>query len=46
MLKGTGPRRSDSSYLTNVYQVNFILTYVTFQEIPAMKIDFRYTRKG
>ena len=41
MLKGTGPRVSDSSDLTNVCQVNFTLTYVTFQEIPATKIGFR-----
>ena len=30
-----------SSDLTNVSQVNFTLTYATFQEIPAMKISFR-----
>ena len=41
MLKGTGPRGSDPSDLTNVCQVNFVLTYVTFQEIPVTKIDFR-----
>ena len=41
MLKGTGLRVSNSSDLTNVCQVNFTLTYVTFQEIPAMKIGFR-----
>ena len=41
MLKGTSPRGPDSSDLTNVCQVNFTLTYVTFQEIPATKIDLR-----
>ena len=41
MLKDTGPRELDSSDLTNVSQVNFTLTYVTFQEIPMTKIGFR-----
>ena len=41
MSKGTSPRGSSSSDLTNVSQVNFTLTYVTFQEVPATKIDFR-----
>ena len=46
MFKGTGPRESNSSDLTNVCQVNFILTNVTFQEISATKIGFRWARKG
>ena len=46
MFEGTNPRGSFSSDLTNVSQVNFALTWVTFQEIPATKIDFRCTRKG
>ena len=46
MFKGTSPRESSSSDLTNVSEVNFVLTWVTFQEVPAMKIDFRYIGKG
>ena len=46
MFKGTNPRESSFSDLTNVSKVNFVLTWVTFQEVPAMKIDFRCTRKG
>ena len=46
MFKGTSPRESPSSDLMNVSKVNFVLTWVTFQEVLAMKIDFRYTRKG
>ena len=46
MFKGTSPRKSPFSDLTNVSKVNFVLTWVTFQEVPAMKIDFRYARKG
>ena len=46
MLKDTNPKGSYSSDLMNVSQVNFALTKVTFQEILAMKIDFRCTRKG
>ena len=46
MFKGTSPRESSSSDLTNVSKVNFVLIWVTFQEVPAMKIDFRCTRKG
>ena len=46
MFKGTSPRESSSSDLTNVSKVNFVLTWVTFQEVPAMKIDFRCTGKG
>ena len=46
MFKDTSPRESFSSDLTNVSKVNFVLTWVTFQEVPAMKIDFRCTRKG
>ena len=46
MFEGTSPRELSSSDLTNDSQVNFGLTWVTFQEIPATKIDFRCTRKG
>ena len=46
MFKGTSPRESSSSDLTNVSKVNFVLAWVTFQEVPAMKIDFRCIRKG
>ena len=45
MFEGTSSRGSSSSDLTNVSQVNFALTWVTFQEIPATKIDFRCVRK-
>ena len=40
MFKGTSPRESPFSDLTNVSKVNFVLTWVTFQEVPAIKIDF------
>ena len=46
MFKGTSSRESSSSDLTNVSKVNFVLAWVTFQEVPAMKIDFRCIRKG
>ena len=46
MFNGTSPRESSSSDLTNVSKVNFVLTWITFQEVPAMKIDFRCIRKG
>ena len=46
MFKGISLRVSSFSDLTNVSKVNFVLTWVTFQEVPAMKIDFRCTRKG
>ena len=46
MFKGASPREPFSSDLTNVSKMNFVLTRVTFQEVPAMKIDFRCTRKG
>ena len=46
MFKGTSPRESSSSDLTNVSKVNFILTWVTFQEVPTIKIDFRCTGNG
>ena len=45
MFKCTSPRESSFSDMTNVSKVNFVLTWVTFQEVPAMKIDFRCTRK-
>ena len=44
MFEGNGPRELSSSDLTNVSQVSFGLTWVTFQEIPATKIDFRCAR--
>ena len=40
MFKDTSPRESPSLDLTNVSKVNFVLTWVTFQEVPAIKIDF------
>ena len=46
MFKGIGPRGSSSLELTNVSKVNFVLTWITFQEVPTMKIDFRCIRKG
>ena len=46
IFKGTSLRESPFSDLTSVSEVNFVLTWVTFQEVPAMKIDFRCTRKG
>ena len=46
MFKGTSLRESSSSDLMNVSKVNFILTWITFQEVPSMKIDFRCPRKG
>ena len=46
MFKGTSPRESPSSDLTSVSKVNFVLTWITFQEVLAMKIDFRCIRKG
>ena len=45
MFKDINPRGSSSSDLTNVSKVNFVLTWVTFQEAPAVKIDFRCTEK-
>ena len=46
MFKGISPRGSSSSNLTNVSKVKFVLTWVTFQEAPAVKIDFRCIGKG
>ena len=46
MFKDISPRGSSSSDLTNVSIANFVLPWVTFQEAPAMKIDFRCTGKG
>ena len=45
MFKSTSPRESSFSDLSNVSKVNFVLIWVTFQEVPAMKIDFRCTGK-
>ena len=45
-FKSTSPRESSSSDLLNVSKVNFVLIWVTFQEIPAKKIDFRCIGKG
>ena len=46
MFKGISSRGSSSSDLTNVSKMNFDSIWVTFQEVPAMKIDFRCTGKG
>ena len=46
MFKGISLRGSSSSNLTNVSKMNFVSIWVTFQEVPAMKIDFRCTWKG
>ena len=46
MFKGISPRGSSSSDLTNVSKMNFVSIWVTFQEVPAMKINFRYIGKG
>ena len=46
MFNGTSPRESCSSDLTNVGKVNFVLIWIIFQEVPAMKIDFRCIKKG
>ena len=46
MFKGTSPRESSSLDLSNVSKVNFVLIWVTFQEVSEMKIDFRCTGKG
>ena len=46
MFKGTSSGESSSSDLSNVSKVNFVLIWVTFQEVPAMKIDFRFIGKG
>ena len=45
MFEGTGSRGLSSSNLTNVSQVSFCLTWVSFQDIPATKIDFRCVKK-
>ena len=45
-FKSTSLRESSSSDLSNVSKVNFVLILVTFQEVPAKKIDFRCTGKG
>ena len=46
MFKSTSLRESSSLDLTNVSKVNFLLTWITFQEVSAMKINFRCIRKG
>ena len=46
MFKSTSLRESSSSDLSNVSKVNFVSIWITFQEVPAMKIDFRCTGKG
>ena len=46
MFEGTGLRGLSSSDLTNVSQVSFCLTWVSFQDIPTKKIDFRGVKKG
>ena len=44
-VEGRGPRGSSSSDLTNISQAGIRLTWVIFQEIPTMKIDFRRVRR-
>ena len=44
MFNSTSPRESSSSDLTNVSKVNFVLTWITFQEVPAMRIDSKCTK--
>ena len=46
MFNDTSPRESSSSDLTDVSKVNFVLTWITFQEVLAIKIDFGCTRNG
>ena len=46
MFEGTDPKGLSSSDLTNISQVNFCLTWVSFQDIPATMIDFRGVKKG
>ena len=46
MFKDISSRGSSSSDLTNVSKINFVSIWVTFQEVPTMKIDFRYIGKG
>ena len=43
MFKSTSLRESSFSDLSNVSKVNFVLIWVTFHEVLAMKIDFRCT---
>ena len=45
MFEGSSLRGLSSSDLTNISQVSLCLTWVTFQEIPATKIDFMCIRK-
>ena len=44
-VEGRGPRGSSSSDLTNISQAGIRVTWVIFQEIPTMKIDFRRVRR-
>ena len=46
MFKGISSKGSSSSDLMNVSKMNFVSIWVTFQEVLAMKIDFRCTGKG
>ena len=46
MFEGTNSRGLSSSDLTNVSQVSFCSTWVRFQDIPIMTIDFRGVKKG
>ena len=45
MFEGTGLIGLSFSDLTNVSQVSFCLTWVIFEEILVMKIDFRCVKK-
>ena len=44
-VKGSSPRGPASSDLTNVSQIGFRLTWVIFQEVPAMKRYFRRVKR-
>ena len=46
MVEDNGSRGLSSSDLMNVSQANFGLTWITFQEVPATKIDFKCTENG
>ena len=46
MFEGTDPKGLSSLDLTNISQVNFCLTWVSFQDILATTIDFRGVKKG
>ena len=45
MSRNVGPREVSSSDLVYVGEVGLILPQPTFQEIPAMKTNYKRTRK-